>query len=110
MGGADDIDSLKNRKIRTSGELIQMQIAIGLVRLEKTIRDKMKTILWKPALALFLFARPQQISEETCSPFSNRPFGPTLQMGILDYVGNPKDQKTLGSPIMDITLRGAIQF
>jgi DNA-directed RNA polymerase subunit beta len=48
MGGADDIDSLKNRKIRTSGELIQMQIAIGLVRLEKTIRDKMKTILWKP--------------------------------------------------------------
>jgi DNA-directed RNA polymerase beta subunit len=50
MGGADDIDSLKNRKIRTSGELIQMQIAIGLVRLEKTIREspKMKTILWKP--------------------------------------------------------------
>jgi hypothetical protein len=39
--GTDDIDSLQNRKIRTSGELIQMQIAIGLLRLEKTIREKM---------------------------------------------------------------------
>nr|BCA78211.1 RNA polymerase beta subunit I [Astrephomene gubernaculifera] len=36
----DDIDHLKNRRIRTSGELIQMQIGIGLVRLEKTIREK----------------------------------------------------------------------
>nr|QIA46880.1 beta subunit of RNA polymerase [Pandorina colemaniae] len=36
----DDIDHLKNRRVRTSGELIQIQIGIGLVRLEKTIRDK----------------------------------------------------------------------
>lgn len=40
----DDIDHLKNRRIRTSGELIQMQIGIGLVRLEKTIREKMNKI------------------------------------------------------------------
>jgi DNA-directed RNA polymerase beta subunit len=38
----DDIDHLMNRRIRTSGELIQMQIGIGLVRLEKTIREKLK--------------------------------------------------------------------
>lgn len=37
----DDIDHLKNRRVRTSGELIQIQIGVGLVRLEKTIRDKM---------------------------------------------------------------------
>lgn len=37
----DDIDHLKNRRVRTSGELIQMQIGIGLVRLEKIIREKM---------------------------------------------------------------------
>ena len=36
----DDIDHLKNRRVRTSGELIQIQIGIGLVRLEKAIRDK----------------------------------------------------------------------
>lgn len=37
----DDIDHLKNRRVRTSGELIQIQIGVGLVRLEKTIREKM---------------------------------------------------------------------
>nr|ANQ46425.1 RNA polymerase subunit beta a [Tetrabaena socialis] len=40
----DDIDHLKNRRVRTSGELIQMQIGVGLVRLEKTIREKMNKI------------------------------------------------------------------
>nr|AOH77162.1 beta subunit of RNA polymerase [Dunaliella salina] len=34
----DDIDHLKNRRVRTSGELIQIQIGVGLVRLEKFIR------------------------------------------------------------------------
>jgi DNA-directed RNA polymerase subunit beta len=37
----DDIDHLKNRRVRTSGELIQIQIGTGLMRLEKGIRDKM---------------------------------------------------------------------
>nr|YP_009185076.1 beta subunit of RNA polymerase [Characiochloris acuminata]ALO63306.1 beta subunit of RNA polymerase [Characiochloris acuminata] len=37
----DDIDHLKNRRVRTSGELIQIQIGVGLVRLEKSIRDAM---------------------------------------------------------------------
>jgi len=36
----DDIDHLKNRRVRTSGELIQIQIGIAIVRLEKIIRDK----------------------------------------------------------------------
>nr|QIA47041.1 beta subunit of RNA polymerase [Colemanosphaera charkowiensis] len=40
----DDIDHLKNRRVRTSGELIQMQIGVGLVRLEKTIREKMSLL------------------------------------------------------------------
>jgi DNA-directed RNA polymerase subunit beta len=41
----DDIDHLKNRRVRTSGELIQMQIGVGLIRLEKTIREKMSLVL-----------------------------------------------------------------
>jgi DNA-directed RNA polymerase beta subunit len=36
-----DIDDLKNRKIRPSGELIQNQFAIGLFRFEKTVREKL---------------------------------------------------------------------
>lgn len=42
--GTDDIDNLKNRRVRTSSDLIQMQIGIGLLRLEKTIRSKFTTI------------------------------------------------------------------
>ena len=37
----DDIDHLKNRRVRTSGELLQLQIGIGLVRLEKNIKMMM---------------------------------------------------------------------
>nr|YP_009632274.1 RNA polymerase beta subunit protein a [Parallela transversalis]AYQ22863.1 RNA polymerase beta subunit protein a [Parallela transversalis] len=37
----DDIDHLKNRRVRTSAELLQIQIGIGLMRLEKEVRDKM---------------------------------------------------------------------
>nr|ANB40203.1 beta subunit of RNA polymerase a [Koshicola spirodelophila] len=36
----DDIDHLKNRRVRTSSDLIQLQIGVGLIRLEKFIRDK----------------------------------------------------------------------
>lgn len=39
----DDIDHLKNRRVRTSGELIQIQLGTGLVRLEKYIKDKMES-------------------------------------------------------------------
>lgn len=41
-GKIDDIDNLKNRRVRASGEIIQNQISIGLIRLEKVIRDKFK--------------------------------------------------------------------
>ncbi len=40
----DDIDHLKNRRVRTSGELIQIQVGIGLVRLEKSIRENLNKI------------------------------------------------------------------
>jgi DNA-directed RNA polymerase subunit beta len=40
----DDIDHLKNRRVRTSSDFIQMQIALGLLRLEKSIRDKFQNL------------------------------------------------------------------
>jgi len=40
----DDIDNLKNRRVKASGELIQNQLSTGLIRLEKTIREKMKKV------------------------------------------------------------------
>jgi DNA-directed RNA polymerase subunit beta len=41
-GEIDDIDNLKNRRVRASGEIIQNQLSIGLIRLEKIIREKLK--------------------------------------------------------------------
>ncbi len=43
-GGAvlDDIDHLKNRRVKASGELIQNQLGTGFIRLEKFIREKIK--------------------------------------------------------------------
>ena len=40
----DYIDNLKNRRVKASGELIQNQLSTGLLRLEKTIREKMKKV------------------------------------------------------------------
>nr|YP_009774610.1 beta subunit of RNA polymerase [Aphanochaete confervicola]QJA13879.1 beta subunit of RNA polymerase [Aphanochaete confervicola] len=42
--GIDDIDHLKNRRVRTSSDLIQMQIGVGLLRLEKSIREKFQNL------------------------------------------------------------------
>ncbi|MEW6142863.1 MAG: DNA-directed RNA polymerase subunit beta [Chloroflexota bacterium] len=41
---ADDIDHLGNRRARTVGHLIQNQFHIGLLRLEKTIKERMSIV------------------------------------------------------------------
>jgi len=43
VGLLDDIDNLKNRRVRASGELIQNQLGTGFIRLEKLIREKIKS-------------------------------------------------------------------
>ena len=40
-GEVDDIDHLGNRRVRGIGELLENQFRIGLVRMERTIREKM---------------------------------------------------------------------
>jgi DNA-directed RNA polymerase subunit beta len=41
LGRSDDIDHLGNRRVRTVGELIQNQFRIGLLRMERVIRERM---------------------------------------------------------------------
>ena len=41
QGRADDIDHLGNRRIKTVGELIQNQLRIGLLRMERGVRERM---------------------------------------------------------------------
>jgi DNA-directed RNA polymerase subunit beta len=40
-GEVDDIDHLGNRRVRTVGELLENQFRIGLVRMERAIKEKM---------------------------------------------------------------------
>ncbi len=43
-GLVDDIDHLGNRRVRSVGELIENQFRIGLVRMEKSIVERMSTV------------------------------------------------------------------
>jgi len=40
----DDVDHLGNRRVRTVGELVQNQFRIGLLRLERVVRERMSII------------------------------------------------------------------
>jgi len=40
-GPADDIDNLKNRRIRCVGELAQKALRVGLLRMERIVKDRM---------------------------------------------------------------------
>ena len=40
-GAVDDIDHLGNRRVRAVGELLENQFRIGLVRMERAIKEKM---------------------------------------------------------------------
>lgn len=44
LSEVDDIDNLGNRRVRSVGELLENQYRIGLVRMERTIRERMAAV------------------------------------------------------------------
>jgi len=40
----DDIDSLKNRRVRAIGELVQGRFRVGLLRVERIVKDRMSVV------------------------------------------------------------------
>lgn len=44
MGEPDDIDHLKNRRVRSVGELVQSRLRVGFLRMERIIKDRMSII------------------------------------------------------------------
>ncbi|MBF0281938.1 MAG: DNA-directed RNA polymerase subunit beta [Zetaproteobacteria bacterium] len=44
IGEIDDIDHLGNRRVRTVGELLENQMRIGLVRMERAIRERLASM------------------------------------------------------------------
>lgn len=43
-GDIDDIDNLANRRVRSVGELLENQFRVGLVRMERSIRERMGSV------------------------------------------------------------------
>lgn len=43
-GESDDVDHLKNRRVRAVGELVQNRIRVGLLRMERIIKDRMSQV------------------------------------------------------------------
>lgn len=43
-GEIDDIDNLGNRRVRSVGELMENQVRIGLLRMERAIRERMSSV------------------------------------------------------------------
>ena len=54
----DDIDNLKNRRVRTVGELIKNQLHTGLMRMERVIKDRMTTHPAETTPAALINIRP----------------------------------------------------
>jgi len=55
----DDIDSLSSRRIRAVGELVQNKVRVGLLRMERIIKDRMSVIeVENITPALLINARP----------------------------------------------------
>jgi len=44
IGGVDDIDHLGNRRVRSVGELMENQYRVGLLRMERAIRERMSSV------------------------------------------------------------------
>jgi DNA-directed RNA polymerase subunit beta len=44
QGEIDDIDNLGNRRVRSVGELMENQIRLGLLRMERAIRERMSSV------------------------------------------------------------------
>ena len=44
QGSTDDIDHLGNRRVRAVGELVQNQVRVGLLRMERMVKEKMTLV------------------------------------------------------------------
>nr|AYQ95281.1 RNA polymerase beta subunit protein a [Trochiscia hystrix] len=87
----DDIDHLKNRRVRTSGELIQIQFGIGLLRLEKLIREKLNKRtkkLSRTKKGISFFSIPKLINTKPLNGALKEFFGTSPLSQFMDQI-NP---------------------
>nr|ALO21466.1 beta subunit of RNA polymerase [Lobochlamys culleus] len=116
----DDIDHLKNRRVRTSGELLQIQIATGLVRLEKAIKEKLNyqpfptrfasfknknnsLLPKKPAFSSSFKVKSKEESNPQANFSANMEPAPSVKATLSQIVASPKS--SIKASIADLNLK-----
>ena len=87
-GDIDDIDHLGNRRVRSVGELVENQFRIGLLRMERTVKEKMSTFLEIES------AMPQDLINAKPITTSLRDFFSTSQLSQFMDQTNPLSEIT----------------
>ena len=87
-GDVDDIDHLSNRRVRSVGELVENQFRIGLLRMERTVKEKMSTFLEIES------AMPQDLINAKPITTSLRDFFATSQLSQFMDQTNPLSEIT----------------
>ncbi len=87
-GEVDDIDHLGNRRVRSVGELVENQFRIGLLRMERTVKEKMTTSLEIEA------AMPQDLINAKPITTSLKDFFATSQLSQFMDQTNPLSEIT----------------
>lgn len=67
----DDVDHLSNRRVRGVGELIQERIRVGVLRMEKNIKDKMSTFSADDLLTPSLLINSRPVSSAVLQFFGS---------------------------------------
>jgi DNA-directed RNA polymerase subunit beta len=87
-GEVDDIDHLGNRRVRSVGELVENQFRIGILRMERVIKEKMSTLLEVES------AMPQDLTNPRPISASMKDFFTTSQLSQFMDQTNPLSEIT----------------
>lgn len=93
----DDIDHLSNRRIRSVGEVLVRQLAVGVRRLEKNIRDKMSMYGQDAKLTPSMLISTKPISAAMLSFFGSNQLSTFMeQANILSEIENKRKVTAAG--------------
>jgi len=87
-GDVDDIDHLGNRRVRSVGELVENQFRIGVLRMERAVKEKMSTVLEVES------AMPQDLINARPITISLKDFFGTSQLSQFMDQTNPLSEIT----------------
>src|SRR3546814_10444433 len=82
-GEIDDIDNLGNRRVRSVGELMENQYRVGLLRMERAIRERMSSVDIDTVMP------HDRINATPAASAGRDVFGPSQMSSFLDHNHTP---------------------